>query len=252
MFILDQDRAGCDPLSRSFVTSGAAANATAASASNLRVAEPPPAHERSPYEPRRGAGPSTQCAVDRELVRRVQRGERGAFDLLVAKYQHRIAHLIWRYVRNPSEVEDVTQEAFVKAYRGLASFRGDSAFYTWLYRIAINTAKNHRTSVSRRVPNQGIEAAEAERYDEGALLRDTDTPERQVMKSEIERAVDRAIGALPAELREAVTLREMEGLSYEDIASVMACPIGTVRSRIFRAREAIDQAIAPLIYETDP
>ena len=191
----------------------------------------------------------SERAVDLELVQRVQRGERVAFDLLVHKYQHRIAHLVARYVRDPTEVEDVAQEAFIKAYRGLANFRGESAFYTWLYRIAINTAKNHLVAAGRRVPDQGVDASEAEQYDDGALLRDTDTPERQLITGEIERAVYRTIEGLPPELREAVTLREMEGLSYGEIAAVMDCPIGTVRSRIFRAREAIDQAIRPLLDE---
>lgn len=192
----------------------------------------------------------SERAVDLELVRRVQHGDQRAFDLLVQKYQHRIAHLIGRYVRDPSEVEDVAQEAFIKAYRGLANFRGESAFYTWLYRIAINTAKNYLVSAGRRVPEQGVDVADAERYDDGALLRDTDTPERELMTSEVQRTVYRTIESLPAELRDAVTLREMEGLSYEDIATAMGCPIGTVRSRIFRAREAIEQAIAPLLDET--
>jgi len=188
----------------------------------------------------------SERAVDLELVRRVQRGERAAFDLLVHKYQHRITHLIARYVRDATEVEDVAQEAFIKAYRGLAHFRGESAFYTWLYRIAINTAKNHLVSAGRRVPDQGVDASDAEQYDDGALLRDHDTPERELVTGEIERTVHRTIEGLPGELREAVTLREIEGLSYEAIASVMDCPIGTVRSRIFRAREAIDRAIRPL------
>lgn len=186
-------------------------------------------------------------AIDLELVRRVQGGDRAAFDLLVQKYQHRIAHLIGRYIRDPTEVEDVAQEAFVKAYRGLASFRGESAFYTWLYRIATNTAKNHLVSAGRRVPDHGVDAAEAEQYESGTLLQETATPERTLLSDEVERTVYRAIEALPAELREAVTLREMEGLSYEEIAAVMDCPIGTVRSRIFRAREAIDARIRPLL-----
>lgn len=197
----------------------------------------------------RGAGPAgvSERAVDLELVRRVQRGDQRAFDVLVRKYQHRIGHLIARYVRDPAEVEDVAQEAFLKAYRGLANFRGESAFYTWLYRIAINTAKNHLVSAGRRLPEQGVDATEAEQYDEASLLRDTDTPERELMTSEVQRTVYRTIESLPPELRDAVTLREMEGLSYEDIATAMGCPIGTVRSRIFRAREAIDRAIAPLL-----
>lgn len=193
----------------------------------------------------------SERALDLELVHRVQGGDRRAFDLLVRKYQHRIAHLIERYVRDPSEVDDVAQEAFIKAYRGLTSFRGDSAFYTWLYRIAINTAKNHLVSAGRRVPEQGVDVAEAEQYDGGALLRDTHTPERALMTREVERTIRRTIESLPAELRDAVTLREMEGLSYEDIATAMGCPIGTVRSRIFRAREAIGRAIAPLLDEAE-
>ena len=192
----------------------------------------------------------SERAVDLELVQRVQRGERVAFDVLVRKYQHRIANLVARYVRDPGEVEDVAQEAFIKAYRALANFRGESAFYTWLYRIAINTAKNHLVAAGRRVPDQGIDAGDAEQYDDGALLREHDTPERALMTGEIEQTVFRTIESLPAELREAVTLREMEALSYEDIASVMNCPIGTVRSRIFRAREAIDRAIRPLLDDT--
>lgn len=189
-------------------------------------------------------------AIDLELVRRVQGGDRVAFDLLVQKYQHRIAHLIGRYIRDPAEVEDVAQEAFVKAYRGLASFRGESAFYTWLYRIAINTAKNHLVAAGRRVPDHGIDAADAEQYESGSLLHETATPERTLLTDEIERTVYRAIEGLPAELREAITLREMEGLSYEEIAAVMDCPIGTVRSRIFRAREAIDARVRPLLDES--
>lgn len=188
--------------------------------------------------------------IDLELVRRVQRGERAAFDLLVRKYQHRIAHLISRYIRDPGEVEDVAQEAFIKAYRGLARFRGESAFYTWLYRIAINTAKNHLVSAGRRVPDHGVDTTEAEQYDSGTLLQDADTPERTLLTREIEGTVYRAIEGLPPELREAITLREMEGLSYEEIAAVMDCPIGTVRSRIFRAREAIDGRLRPLLDDT--
>ena len=189
-------------------------------------------------------------AVDLELVRRVQRGDRIAFDLLVQKYQHRIAHLVGRYIRDQEEVEDVVQEAFIKAYRGLANFRGESAFYTWLYRIAINTAKNHLVSAGRRVPDQGVDASEAEQYDSGTLLQEADTPERQALTNEIEAEVYAAIESLPAELKEAITLRELEGLSYEEIAEVMDCPIGTVRSRIFRARETIDSRLRPLLDET--
>lgn len=189
-------------------------------------------------------------AVDLELVRRAQNGDRVAFDLLVEKYQHRIAHLIGRYIRDPSEVEDVTQDAFIKAYRGLGNFRGESAFYTWLYRIAINTAKNHLVSAGRRVPDQGVDAADAEQYESGTLLRENATPERELLTDEVERTVYRTIEQLPEELREALTLREMEGLSYEEIAAVMDCPIGTVRSRIFRAREAIESQLRPLLDET--
>jgi RNA polymerase sigma-70 factor (ECF subfamily) len=189
-------------------------------------------------------------AVDLELVRRVQGGDRVAFDLLVQKYQHRIAHLVARYVRDPAEVEDVAQEAFIKAYRGLASFRGESAFYTWLYRIAINTAKNYLVSAGRRVPDHGVDAADAEQLESGTLLQEIDTPEHEALSGEIERAVFHAIDALPGELREAITLRELEGLSYEEIAEVMNCPIGTVRSRIFRARAAIDEQIRPLMDDT--
>lgn len=189
-------------------------------------------------------------AVDLELVRRVQNGDDRAFDLLVHKYQHRLAHLISRYIHDPAEVEDVAQETFIKAYRGLANFRGESAFYTWLYRIAVNTAKNHLVAAGRRVPDQGVDATEAEQYDSGTLLRETATPEGTLLSGEIKDTVDRAIAALPPELREAVTLREMEGLSYEEIAQVMDCPVGTVRSRIFRAREAIDNRLAPLLDET--
>lgn len=189
-------------------------------------------------------------AIDLELVRRVQGGDRVAFDLLVQKYQHRIAHLVARYVRDPAEVEDVAQEAFIKAYRGLANFRGESAFYTWLYRIAINTAKNYLVSAARRIPDHGVDAAEAEQLDSGTLLHDVDTPEQEALSGEVERAVFRAIDSLPGELREAITLRELEGLSYEEIAEVMDCPIGTVRSRIFRARAAIDEQIRPMMDDT--
>lgn len=192
----------------------------------------------------------SERAVDLELVRRVQRGDSRAFDLLVQKYQHRIGHLVGRYVRDAAEVEDISQEAFIKAYRGLANFRGDSAFYTWLYRIAVNTAKNHLVAAGRRVPDQGVDATEAEQYESGTLLRENATPERALLTEEIKRTVDEAIAALPADLREALTLREMEGLSYEEIALAMSCPVGTVRSRIFRAREAVDARLQPLLDET--
>lgn len=189
-------------------------------------------------------------AVDLELVRRVQAGDKAAFDLLVRKYQHRIAYLISRYVRDPAEAEDVAQEAFIKAYRGLAKFRGESAFYTWLYRIAVNTAKNSLVASGRRVPDHGIDAADAEQYESGTLLRDGSTPEREMLTREIETEIRAAIDDLPRELRDAIILRELEGLSYEEIATAMDCPVGTVRSRIFRAREAIDRRLAPLLDET--
>lgn len=185
--------------------------------------------------------------TDQQLVERVQKGDKRAFDLLVIKYQHKIYSIIGRYVRDQAEVQDVAQEAFIKAYRALAKFRGDSAFYTWLYRIAINTAKNHLVSRSRRPPSSDVEVDDAEFYSGSDLLKDADTPESALMCEEIQRAVDKSISELPEDLRSAVTLREMEGLSYEDIAAIMDCPVGTVRSRIFRAREAIDKNIQPLL-----
>ena len=185
--------------------------------------------------------------IDRELVERVQRGDKAAFDVLVLKYQHRLAKLIGRYVRDPAEVMDVAQDSFLKAYRAIASFRGDSAFYTWLYRIAINTAKNHLVAQSRRPPVDDVDAAEAEHYGGGSDLKDQATPERLLLKDEIERTVIGAIDDLPPDLKTAITLRELEGLSYEEIALAMDCPIGTVRSRIFRAREAINARLGPLL-----
>ena len=185
--------------------------------------------------------------LDQDLVARVKRGDRGAFDLLVLKYQHKIAKLVTRYVYDRAEVEDVTQEVFIKAYRALAGFRGESAFYTWLYRIAINTAKNYLVFQGRRLPSTDKEAEEVELTDEGAVLREISTPEHSVLTDEIARTVTRALNALPEDLRIAITLREIEGLSYEEIAAIMECPIGTVRSRIFRAREAIDKELKPLL-----
>lgn len=185
--------------------------------------------------------------LDQDLVARVKRGDRGAFDLLVLKYQHKIAKLVTRYVYDRAEVEDVTQEVFIKAYRALAGFRGESAFYTWLYRIAINTAKNHLVFQGRRLPSTDMEVEEVELTDEGAVLREISTPEHSVLTDEIARTVTRALNALPEDLRIAITLREIEGLSYEEIAAIMECPIGTVRSRIFRAREAIDKELKPLL-----
>ena len=184
---------------------------------------------------------------DQELVERVQKGDKKAFDLLVLKYQHKIVKLISRYIRDEAEVFDVAQEAFIKAYRALPRFRGDSAFYTWLYRIAVNTAKNFLVSQGRRPPESDIDADEAEQYSGASALRDISTPERLLLKDEIESVVYKAIEQLPEDLRTAITLREMEGLSYEEIAQAMDCPVGTVRSRIFRAREAIDKKLAPLV-----
>jgi len=188
-----------------------------------------------------------QREIDQQLVERVQRGDKTAFDLLVRKYQFRVGKLVSRYVNDRTEVEDVTQEAFIKAYRALPGFRGDSAFYTWLYRIAINTAKNYLVSAGRRPPRTDIDAVDAENLDGGADLREIDTPERILLRDEIAQTVRSTIDALPDDLRTAITLREFEGLSYDEIASVMDCPIGTVRSRIFRAREAIDNELKPLI-----
>ncbi|MHB1565263.1 MAG: RNA polymerase sigma factor RpoE [Acidiferrobacter sp.] len=185
--------------------------------------------------------------LDQELVARVKRGDKSAFDLLVRKYQHKIAKLVARYVYDRSEVEDVTQEVFIKAYRALAGFRGDSAFYTWLYRIAINTAKNHLVFQGRRLPSADIEAEDAELTEGGAALREITTPEHNMLADEIAQTVTRALEALPEDLRTAITLREIEGLSYDEIAVIMKCPIGTVRSRIFRAREAIDKELKPLL-----
>lgn len=185
--------------------------------------------------------------IDKALVERVQRGDKAAFDMLVLKYQHKLAKLISRYIRDPAEVLDVAQEAFLKAYRALPNFRGESAFYTWLYRIAINTAKNHLVAQGRRPPDGDIDSSEAEQYDGASDLKDYATPERLLLRDEIERTVIQAIEELPEDLRSAITLRELEGLSYEDIAEAMDCPIGTVRSRIFRAREAINRQLEPLL-----
>lgn len=185
--------------------------------------------------------------VDQALVERVQRGDKRAFDVLVLKYQQRIIKLIGRYVRDQDEVQDIAQETFIKAYRALANFRGDSAFYTWLYRIAINTAKNYLVAQSRRPPDTDIDAADAVQFDSDSKLRENDLPEQLVHRDMVEVAIFEAIDALPEELRTAITLRELEGLSYEEIAQAMECPIGTVRSRIFRAREAIEAKLKPLL-----
>jgi len=186
--------------------------------------------------------------VDRQLVARAQRGDKRAFELLVEKYQRKLARLLSRFIRDPAEVEDVAQEAFIKAYRALPAFRGDSAFYTWLYRIGINTAKNYLMAMGRRAPTSTeVEADEAEGFEEGEQLRDINTPESVLLSKEIAETVNSTIEKLPEELRTAIQLREIEGMSYEDIARVMDCPIGTVRSRIFRAREAIAQQLRPLL-----
>lgn len=185
--------------------------------------------------------------VDRTLVERVQRGDKRAFDLLVLKYQHKLVKLVSRYVRDPSEVMDVVQEAFIKAYRALPSFRGESAFYTWIYRIAINTAKNYLVAQGRRPPDGDIDSSDVDQIGGETELKDNATPERLLLRDEIEETVMDAIAQLPEDLRVAITLRELEGLSYEEIAEAMDCPVGTVRSRIFRAREAINKRLQPLL-----
>lgn len=185
--------------------------------------------------------------TDKELVRRVKKGDKQAFDLLFLRYQHKILNLVSRYLRDPEDVQDVTQEAFIKAFRALPRFRGDSAFYTWLYRIAINTAKNHLVARSRRPPGTDVDVEDAEFMDGTDALKDAESPESALARDELKAAIDSAIAELPDDLRSAVTLREFDGLSYEQIAEIMDCPVGTVRSRIFRAREAIDRAIEPLL-----
>lgn len=186
--------------------------------------------------------------VDQQLVERAQRGDKRAFEMLVAKYQRKLGRLLSRFIRDPAEVEDVAQEAFIKAYRALPSFRGDSAFYTWLYRIGINTAKNYLVAMGRRAPTTTeFDTEEAESFEDGDQLRDVNTPEAELMTKEIASTVNETMQALPEELRTAITLREIEGLSYEDIATIMNCPIGTVRSRIFRARETIAERLRPLL-----
>jgi RNA polymerase sigma-70 factor (ECF subfamily) len=184
---------------------------------------------------------------DQQLVKRVQQGDKRAFDLLVLKYQHKIISVVHRYVRDSADVHDVVQEAFIKAYRALENFRGDSAFYTWMYRIAINTAKNHLISRGRRPPSTDVDIEDAEYFAGNDNLQDFNTPESILFCDQLQAAVENAISQLPEDLRTAVTLREMEGLSYEEIAEIMKCPVGTVRSRIFRAREAIDKVVKPLM-----
>jgi RNA polymerase sigma-70 factor, ECF subfamily len=185
--------------------------------------------------------------VDQQLVERVQKGDKRAFDLLVLKYQHKIFAVISRFIRDHAEVQDVAQDAFIKAYRALPNFRGESAFYTWMYRIAINTAKNYLVARNRRPPASDVELDDAEFYTGSDAMHEMNTPERNLLRDELQTVIDQAFRELPEDLRMAVTLREIEGMSYEEIAETMDCPIGTVRSRIFRAREAIDKKIQPLI-----
>jgi len=185
--------------------------------------------------------------LDLQLIQRIQNGEQQAFTLLVRKYQNRVANILTRYVRNSGDLADVTQEVFIKVYKSLGTFRGDSAFYTWLYRIAVNTAKNYLTSQSRRPPAVDIDAMEADSYDGSEALKEADDPEGILRSQQIKAVILSSIEQLPAELKSAITLRELEGMSYEDIASIEDCPIGTVRSRIFRAREAIDKQLKPLL-----
>ncbi len=185
--------------------------------------------------------------TDLELVKRVQKGEKGAFDLLVLKYEHKIVNLVMRYVRDHETALDISQEAFIKAYRALPRFRGDSAFYTWLYRIAVNTAKNHLASQRRRPMDVELDLQGPEQYNLHASLKETDTPEAISLSKELQEILERAIHALPEDLRTAIILRELDGMSYEEIAETMDCPVGTVRSRIFRARDAIGKKIGTLI-----
>ena len=186
-------------------------------------------------------------ASDKKLVERVQKGDKGAFDLLVLKYQHKIVNLVMRYVRDPELALDIAQEAFIKAYRALPRFRGDSAFYTWMYRIAVNTAKNHLAAQRRRPMDIELDLQDPEQFDLHAKLKETDTPEGVTLSNELRETVEKAIASLPDDLRTAIVLRELEGMSYEEIAQTMECPVGTVRSRIFRARDAIGKKVESLI-----
>lgn len=190
-------------------------------------------------------------ALDKALVRRVQAGEKRAFDLLVRKYQHKVVALVSRYSNSYAESEDIAQEAFIRAWRAIGSFRGDSAFYTWMYKIAVNTAKNHLVALSRRPPAGDVDVEDAVFIPGSDRMHDLATPERELMRQEIEQTVFATVQALPEELRTAISLREVDGMSYEDIAQAMACPIGTVRSRIFRAREAIDEKLRPLLSDRE-
>lgn len=185
--------------------------------------------------------------LDFQLIQRIQNGEQQAFTLLVRKYQNRVANILTRYVRSSGDIADVTQEVFIKVHKSLPSFRGDSAFYTWLYRITVNTAKNYLTSQSRRPPASDIDALEADSYDGSEALKEADSPESIMRSEEIRNVIMTTIDKLPAELKAAITLRELEGMSYDEIAKIEDCPIGTVRSRIFRARDAIDKQLAPLL-----
>jgi RNA polymerase sigma-70 factor (ECF subfamily) len=191
----------------------------------------------------------SEINVDQKLVERVQLGDKNAFNLLVTKYQHKVANLVSRYVKNQSDVPDIVQEAYIKAYRALPNFRGDSAFYTWLYRIAVNCAKNHMVASNRKPPGSDIEVEDAEIYDSGDALRENASPEKLLLTNEIKKVIFDTIEQLPEDLRTAINLRELEGLSYEEIATIMDCPVGTVRSRIFRARDAVDKKIRPLLQQ---
>ena len=190
---------------------------------------------------------SDQNNIDQQLIERIQRGDKNAFNLLVRKYQHKVVSLVSRYVNNPGDIPDVAQEAFIKAYRAIPDFRGESAFYTWLYRIAVNTAKNYIVAHGRRPPDMDVDSQDAETYEGAESLHEVANPENLMLSDEIRAEVAATLAGLPEDLRTAITLREIEGLSYEEIAEVMECPVGTVRSRIFRAREAIDKRIQPLL-----